>query len=103
MKAIAGTTLLRFGDELLRTLLTRDAACNRLSLEVGEPDADGVCVATVTVHYDDNPLMLEHEVSAWLAGHCRFSMPSTGEIGYPLVTATVAAETMAAARAAVAS
>jgi hypothetical protein len=51
-----GTTLVRFSDELLATLVTRDADCNQLILEVGEPDSEGVCTATVTVNRLGNPL-----------------------------------------------
>jgi hypothetical protein len=41
--------------ELLETLFTRDEQGNRLSLELGEPDAEGFYTPTITTHYEDNP------------------------------------------------
>ncbi len=34
----------------------RDAACNRVSIDLGERDEDGFYTPTLTTHYDDNPL-----------------------------------------------
>ena len=42
--------------EFLATYFTRDAQGNRLSVEIGEPDADGFYTPCFTVHYDDNLL-----------------------------------------------
>ena len=100
MRAIPGTTLLRFDDVLLRELLTRDDDCNLLTLEVGEPDADGVCTATITRHYDDNPLEAANEVSAWLAAMLTFTNTLVPGTNYP---GDKASDWIAAARAAVAS
>ena len=48
--------------EVMDRLFTRDHLGNRLSVEGGEPDADGFYTPTITVHYDDNI-----SVDAWLA------------------------------------
>ena len=40
--------------ELIAAMSTRDAEGNRLSVEIGEPDADGFYTPRFTVHYDDN-------------------------------------------------
>lgn len=58
---IPHTTVIRFSDDLLRELLTRDADCNRLTLEVMEPGADGVSSAIVSIDYKDNPLEAERK------------------------------------------
>ncbi len=42
--------------ELLERFFTRDADCNRLSMELGEPDEEGFYCPTITTHCDDNPL-----------------------------------------------
>jgi hypothetical protein len=42
--------------ELIAAMSTRDAEGNRLSVEIGEPDADGFYTPWFTVHYDDNLL-----------------------------------------------
>ncbi len=48
--------LMRWDRDLLTKYITRDEAGNRLDLALGEPDADGFYVATVTVNYEDNIL-----------------------------------------------
>ncbi len=100
MRHIPGTSLIRFDDVLLRELMTRDDDCNLLTLEVSEPDADGVCTATCTRHYDDNPYEAEREVSAWLASKLTFTNTLVPGTNYP---GDKAADWLRAARKAVAS
>lgn len=46
----------RMSSELVRELFLRDHECNRLSVQLGKPDADGFYTPVVTVDYTDNPL-----------------------------------------------
>jgi hypothetical protein len=61
MPDLPRTVKMLWSRELLETLVTRDEACNRLRLEIGEPDPEGFRVATITVDRDDNPLTVAQE------------------------------------------
>jgi hypothetical protein len=52
--AMDGEITIRVTKHFIEAITTRDALGNRLSLELGEPDTDGVYCPIVTVHYDDN-------------------------------------------------
>lgn len=57
------TVSIRISRELLEQAMERglrDVDCNRLTIEVGEPDHEGFRTLTFTRHPEDNPL--EHEL-----------------------------------------
>ena len=54
------TVKINIARDLLETLFTRDEEGNRLTIEVGEPDAEGFRDVTITRHPEDN-----------LVVHCR--------------------------------
>lgn len=56
--------LMRMSKELLEQLFTRDAECNRLTLDVQPPGGDGISEVRVDVNYSDNPLAAARDLAA---------------------------------------
>ena len=61
MGELDNTVKMIWSRELLETLITRDDRCNRLTMDLSEPDKDGFVTATIVIVYDDNPLRDMHD------------------------------------------
>lgn|GEM_PF-3097767 len=63
---MSDTVLIEFDRQTLHDTFARDAAGNRLSIEISEPDTRGISEVTVTRHPDDNPIHKQrHQIARY--------------------------------------